>query len=207
MTVLGANARAGGLEPSATGAAEGPADDGRTVRVWDPLVRIFHWSLLAAVITAWVTADEVQAVHEVVGYGIAGLLAVRIVWGFIGSTHARFSDFVYRPSAVAAHLVATARLSARRYLGHNPAGGAMIIALLAMLALTCATGIAMTTEVYADVHWVEEIHEAIVNGLFVLVGLHVVGVLVASLEHRENLVRAMITGRKRRDLDVGVGPR
>jgi len=203
MTALDANTPAGGLGPPATGAREGPADDGRTVRVWDPLVRIFHWSLLAGVVIAWATADEVQAVHEVVGYGIAGLLAVRIVWGFIGSTHARFSDFIYRPSAVAAHLVATARLSAKRYLGHNPAGGAMIIALLAMLTLTCATGIAMTTEAYADVHWVEEVHEVIVNGLLVLVALHVAGVLVASLEHRENLVRAMVTGRKRR----GVGPR
>lgn len=189
-------AGAGGVLPPAS---SGHTGEPRTVKVWDPLVRIFHWSLVAAFVTAWATGDELQKVHEIAGYTIAGLLVFRVVWGLLGSTHARFTDFVRQPSVVAGYLADTARLRARRYLGHNPAGGAMILALLVMLSVICATGIMMTTDAFWGVEWVEETHEIVVNLTLVLVGLHLAGVAIASFEHRENLVAAMVTGRKRVD--------
>ncbi len=168
-----------------------------TARVWDPLVRIFHWSLVIAFTVAWLSGDEMRRIHLVTGYIIAGLVGFRLVWGFVGSAHARFKDFVYRPSTVIGYLIDAVRLRAKRYIGHNPAGGAMVITLLAMLSVTCATGVMMTTDAYWGVKWVEEAHEFAANLTLVLVGLHLVGVFAASVEHRENLVLAMFTGRKR----------
>ena len=194
MTGLTEKARAGGDLPPAEAANGLP----ETIRVWDPLVRVFHWSLALLFATAWLTGDEVEWLHIYVGYGIAGLLAVRIVWGFAGTRHARFSDFVYRPSEVVSYLADSVRLRAKRYIGHNPAGGAMVIALLGMLAATAGTGILMTSEAFHDAHWVEEVHETLANLALILVGLHIAGVVLASLEHGENLVKAMFTGRKRR---------
>jgi len=181
--------------PASTGAS---SDASRTVKVWDPLVRLFHWSLVAAFVTAWLSGEELRSLHLAAGYTIVGLLGVRVVWGFVGTAHARFGDFVHRPSVVVAHLLDAARFRARRYLGHNPAGGAMVLALMVMLAATCVTGIMMTTDAYWGVRWVGEAHELAANLAIVLVGLHLVGVFAASVEHRENLVKAMVTGRKRR---------
>ena len=168
-----------------------------TVRVWDPVVRIFHWSLVAAFIIAWATGDEFERLHLAVGYFLAGLIVVRIVWGFIGSRYARFADFLYGPKTVAGFLADTAKMRAPRYLGHNPAGGAMVIALLVMLTAISATGYMMTTDAYWGVKWVEEAHELAVNLTAALIGLHIVGVVVASIEHGENLAKSMLTGRKR----------
>jgi cytochrome b len=195
MSAYDDRAQAGGAQPPATASPAGAAS---TVRIWDPVVRLFHWSLVLAFVIAWMSGDELQDLHETAGYAIVGLLAIRVVWGFIGTRHARFSDFIYRPSAAIGYLIDTARLRARRHLGHNPAGGAMVLALIAMLAATCATGFMMTTDAYWGVDWVEETHELAANLSVVLIGLHLVGVFVASVEHRENLVAAMITGRKRR---------
>jgi cytochrome b len=167
------------------------------VRVWDPFVRLFHWSLVGLFLIAWATGEEWGYVHTRAGYAIAGLLAARIIWGFVGTKHARFSSFVYSPRTVLAFLADTARLKARRYLGHNPAGGVMVIALMVMIALITATGIMMTTDAFRGVEWVGEAHEALVNVAIVLVILHVAGVVLASFEHSENLVRAMVTGWKR----------
>jgi len=182
--------------PSATSEA-GRSSRPATVRVWDPLVRIFHWSLVIAFTVAWLTGDELRRAHLITGYVILGLVAFRLIWGVVGSPHARFADFIYRPAAVISFLKDTIRLRAKRYLGHNPAGGTMVIALLAMLIATCATGIMMTTNAFWGVKWVEEVHEIAANLTLVLVGLHLAGVFAASFEHHENLVRAMITGRKR----------
>jgi len=194
MTDLTDEAQADGDLPSARAAGASPG----TVRVWDPVVRVIHWSLVLLFATAWLTGDEVEWLHIYAGYGIAGLVAIRIVWGFVGTRHARFSDFVYRPSEVASYLADSIRFRAERYLGHNPAGGAMVITLLGVLAATAGTGILMTSSAFHDAHWVEEVHEALANLALILVGLHIAGVVLASLEHGENLVKAMITGRKRR---------
>ncbi len=110
------------------------------VRVWDPLVRVFHWALVAAFATAWLTAEEVQPVHEFAGYTVAGLVAFRLVWGLVGGRYARFARFVKGPRETLAYLGDMVRGKERRYLGHNPAGAAMIVALLVTLAGTAFTG-------------------------------------------------------------------
>ena len=168
-----------------------------TVRVWDPLVRIFHWSLVGLFAFAFVTGDEWTGPHELAGYAIAALVALRIIWGLFGSRHARFSSFVARPSKVAGFLSDTARLKATRHLGHNPAGGAMVIVLLIAITVIAASGYMMTTDRFWGVDWVQGLHEVSVYGTLGLIALHVGGVLLASIEHGENLVVAMITGRKR----------
>lgn len=168
-----------------------------TVRVWDPLVRLFHWSLVGLFAFAFLTGDEWQQPHEVAGYIIAGLIGFRVIWGLVGSRYARFSNFLCGPSAVAGFLGGTVRMKAPRYLGHNPAGGLMVIALLLVLFAISITGFMMTTDSYWGVEWVEELHEASAFAALALIGLHVAGVIVASFEHGENLVRAMVTGRKR----------
>ncbi len=187
MSTVESTVEAGGVTPPAT------------VRVWDRFVRVFHWSLAALFLIAFVTGDEVESVHIAAGYAIALLVSLRIVWGFIGPAHARFADFVKSPREVLSYLGDVARFRGRRYLGHNPAGGAMIVALLLMLTGTAATGYMMTTDAYWGSKWVEEVHEVFANLTLGLVVLHVLGVLFASFEHGENLVRAMFTGRKRRD--------
>ena len=188
------------------------------VRVWDPVVRAFHWSLVAAFAIAWLSADEGQRVHEVAGYVVAGLIAFRLVWGMIGGRYARFSQFVKGPGSTLTYLRTMLRGAERRHIGHNPAGAAMIVALLLSLSGTALTGwlsadparVAMlpdmpriVTPAWADdgreeeEETLEDLHEVLANLSLFLVALHVGGVLLSSLRHRENLVHAMVTGRKR----------
>ena len=173
------------------------ADRETTVRVWDPLVRIFHWSLVASFAVAWISADEWDGLHIWAGYAAAGLIAFRLVWGLLGPRYARFGQFLRGPATVAAHLKDLVSGRERRYLGHNPAGGAMILALMLGLAALCLTGWMYTLDMFWGEEWVEEVHEALANLLLLLVVLHLAGVVLAGLKHQENLVRAMITGRKR----------
>ena len=173
----------------------------QTVRVWDPVIRIFHWSLVAGVAVAWLTADEWDDLHAVAGYVVAGLLAVRLIWGLLGSHYARFTQFLCRPSTVIAYLRDMTAGRERRYLGHNPAATAMIVALLATLAGIAVTGWMLENDAGDTV---EELHEVLANGLLVLIALHVVGVILASVRHRENLTRAMVTGDKRAPEDGDV---
>lgn len=178
---------------TATGGAMPP----ETVRVWDPLVRLFHWSLVGLFAFAFLTGDEWESAHIWAGYAIAALLGFRLIWGIAGPREARFVSFFYRPRTVLGFLKDTARLRARRYLGHNPAGGAMVMALLATIATIAGTGFMMTTDMFWGVGWVKDAHEIAANFALVLIALHVAGVVLASFEHGENLVRAMVTGRKR----------
>jgi cytochrome b len=183
--------------------------DNDTVKVWDPLVRIFHWTLVISFTLAYASGDEWLDLHVLAGYTIAGLLAFRLVWGAIGTRHARFSDFVRRPADILAYLKQLPSHRAPRYLGHNPAGGAMVVLLLVSLTVTVFTGMG----VYAGEEgagplvglipgggfWedaFEEVHEFFANFTLLLVFAHLAGVALSSLLHRENLVRAMITGRK-----------
>jgi cytochrome b len=186
---------AGGVVPPAT--ATNSAVTEATVRVWDPFVRVFHWSLVVLFIVAFVTGDEIERVHVAVGYAIAGLVAARIVWGFIGARHARFSHFLRPPAETLDYMRKAVHGRGPRYLGHNPAGGLMTIALVGMIMAISATGFMMTTGAFWSAEWVEELHEALVYATLGLIALHVAGVIATSIKHRENLVRAMITGRKR----------
>jgi cytochrome b len=184
MTIVNDTIEAGGARPPAT------------IKVWDLFVRVFHWSLATLFVVAYATGDEIERVHIAAGYAIAGLLALRVAWGFVGPRHARFGNFVRPPREVLSYLRDVMLLRAPRYLGHNPAGGAMIVALMAMLAFTCLTGFMMTTDPFWGAKWVEDVHETLANTTLALVALHIIGVLIASFEHRENLVKAMFTGRK-----------
>jgi cytochrome b len=183
---------------SSNDVADGPAMPPAGIEVWDPFVRVFHWSLAALFLAAYATGDDLGQMHIALGYSIAALIALRIVWGFVGSRHARFSDFVWSPRAVLAYLRDVALFRAPRYLGHNPAGGAMIVALLVMLVASSVTGYMMTTDAFQSAKWIEEIHEGFAAGTVGLIVFHLLGVLISSLEHGENLVKSMITGRKRR---------
>lgn len=181
------------------------------IKVWDPLVRVFHWTLVVAFFTAYLTEGEVMPLHAYAGYLIAALVAVRLIWGFIGSEHARFRDFVRGPRAVLGYLGELRRGREPRYVGHNPAGGVMIVLLLISLIVTSVLGLVVygAEEGAGPLagwlagaeglgHTAEEVHGFFANFTLVLVGLHVAGVALESLRHRENLVRAMITGYKQR---------
>ena len=180
------------------------------IKVWDPLVRFFHWALVSAFTIAYITEEDFLVIHSWAGYLILLLLCIRFVWGFIGTRYARFSDFVYRPENIIQFLKDTLRLSAKRYLGHNPAGGAMVFLLMFSLCITTTSGVILLgAEEQAGpvAHWfsqpgskwadiLEEAHEFFANFTLFLVVVHVVGVLVESLIHKENLVSAMMTGFK-----------
>lgn len=198
------------------------------VRVWDPLVRIGHWTIVIAFAIAYLTEDDLLSLHVWAGYVVGAVVVLRVLWGFVGPEHARFRDFVCGPRLAIAYLGDLLRFRARRYLGHSPAGGAMVVALLLMLAATVATGLMAygadkkagpLAPLYAasgtapapeaslrgerngrrdsEESAVRELHELLANLTLALIVLHVLGVALASMAHRENLVAAMITGRKR----------
>ena len=179
-------------------------------RVWDPLVRVFHWTLVSCFAIAYLTEGDQIILHTTAGYIIIGLVAVRLIWGLIGSRYARFSDFVKPPAQVVGYLKSLVAGHPARYLGHNPAGGAMIVLLLIMLIVTTVSGMVFYgAEQWAGplgglfhnvddstIHLMEEVHEVAANLTLALVVVHVLGVIVGSVVHRENLIGAMFTGHK-----------
>jgi cytochrome b len=168
-----------------------------SVRVWDPLVRSAHWTLVLGVLLSWLTREGFGALHEWLGYAVLAIVAVRLLWGFVGPREARFASFVVAPGNTLRYARALLDGREQRYLGHNPLGGWMIVALLTVVTLSCVSGWLYTTDRYWGVAWVETLHARLVDVLIVLVVLHVAGVLQASWRHRENLIAAMIHGRKR----------
>ena len=156
-------------------------------------MRVTHWSLVGCVALAWFTHG---AAHEGIGYAVLAVVVLRFAWGWAGPRTARFSQFVRGPARTLAYAKAVLAHREPRYLGHNPLGAWMIVALLAALALVGATGWLSTTDPYWGVQWVQELHELCADALLALVALHVAGVILASLRHRENLVRSMVTGTK-----------
>lgn len=169
----------------------------KPVRVWDPLVRGLHGLLVLGVAGAWITTEWWSRWHERIGYAVLAIISLRIVWGFVGPATARFRGFVRRPSTTLAYARLMLRSREPRHVGHNPLGAWMIVALLLCLAVICATGLLFLTDAFWGDPLVSAIHEYAAWGLLGLVALHVFGVVHASLRHRENLVRAMLTGAKR----------
>jgi len=218
----------------------------QSIKVWDPIVRIGHWTLVIAFFTAYFTEDDFMTQHILAGYVVGIVVCIRILWGLFGTgKHARFSDFIYKPSQVFDYLKGLIQGKAQHYIGHNPAGGAMVIALLLSLCVTVYSGLALYAvedhagpfaNIYGstfinlpsinviqtaqassveshdeDKHektmmtgenaeedeafW-EDLHEFFANFTLLLVALHIAGVIISSKIDHENLVKAMITGKK-----------
>ncbi len=177
----------------------------RTVLVWDLPVRAFHALLALSFIGAYVTAESERwrLVHVSLGYTVAALVAFRLVWGLLGTRHARFVDFVRGPKAVSRYVGSLLRGQPEHHAGHNPAGGLAIVALLLLALAVAGSGWAGYVELGGE--WVKQVHEAVANLMLGVVVVHVAGVLVSSWLHRENLVRGMVTGRKLGSADEGIG--
>lgn len=189
-----------------------------SVKVWDPVVRLGHWVLVAGFFTNYFMEDEVMTLHVWIGYTLLAIVLFRVLWGFLGTEHARFDEFVRSPTGVIYYLRNLFTGRAKPYIGHNPAGGIMILLLIACMIALAFSGLVLyaveesagplagwvaeagegaTGALWAaDEHFWEEAHEVLVNVMLGLVIVHVIGVVVSSRLHRENLVGAMITGRK-----------
>jgi cytochrome b len=166
-------------------------------RVWDPLVRLSHWTIAAAVLLNGLVLDEESAAHVWLGYAAGGVLALRLLWGVIGTAPARFSAFPPDPAAALAHLRDMLAGRSGAHLSHNPLGALMVYALWACLAVTVVSGVMLESAAFWDSEIVEEAHEVAANGLLLLAALHVGGVLLESRLSGVNLARAMIDGVRR----------
>jgi cytochrome b len=166
------------------------------ILVWDWPTRIGHWLMALSFLVAYATGDseEWRLVHVMAGGALAGLVVFRLLWGLVGTRHARFAAFLRSPLAAGRYLVDLSSGRARHHTGHNPAGAWAIVALLGLGLLAAASGWPVYQEIGGE--WLEEFHEAVVNGMLVVVCLHLAGVVIGSLAHRENLARAMLTGYK-----------
>ena len=207
----------------------------KTIDVWDTFIRVFHWSLASLFVISYVSGEEESWLHSWSGYVIVILLLSRIIWGFIGTKHARFSDFIYSAAEMKAYAKGLISGDAKRYIGHNPLGGLMIFALLVSLLMTATTGMMLygaeegkgplagvmaqqttiqlpqiiSTAQADDDHehgngsgkeeneFLEETHEFFANFTLFLVMVHLIGVFVESVFHKESLVKAMLSGKKR----------
>ncbi len=164
--------------------------------VWDPFVRLFHWTVVSGVLLAYFTEDF-RSPHKAIGYAVLAAVGLRILWGFVGSRHARFTGFVKPPAAIVRYATAVLRGREERHLGHNPLGGAMVVVLIVTLLTIGISGWMMTLDMFWGEDWVEDLHAVLADILlFGLVPMHLAGVLFTSLRERTNLVKAMITGVK-----------
>jgi cytochrome b len=176
----------------------------RDVLIWDWPVRVGHWLMALSFACAYITAESERwrLVHVTFGYTLMGLVAFRIVWGLIGTRHARFSSFVRGPAAVKAYLADMLRGEPARHVGHNPAGALAIILLLGISLAVTASGWAVFNDLGSE--WLEDAHEALATLMLLIVGTHISGVLISSRVHRENLVAAMVNGRKAAPIQDGI---
>ncbi len=199
------------------------------VSVWDIAVRVFHWSLVLFFTVSYITAEFDESLHVITGYIVLALVIFRLVWGLIGTHYARFGQFLYRFSRVKRYLQSLMRAEPEHYYGHNPAGGWAVVFMLVMLLLISYTGmeieaaegegllaqstVSLVTAAHAsddehedeyenaDHEFWEEIHEVLVNIMLAFIVFHIAAVLFSSGLHEENLVRAMITGKKKKVAD------
>lgn len=192
------------LSTAATAAAPSSPAPAR-LPLWDLPIRVFHWSLVAAVMTAVITGQlggNLMAVHGQAGLVIVGLVVFRLVWGLVGSTHARFLTFLPTPRKIRAYL-----RGQWRGVGHNPLGALSVLALLALLAAQATTGLFANDDIaFAGplVAWVDEalssrltgLHHLLADALLILLGLHVLAIAFYGLFKKDNLVKPMVTGYK-----------
>lgn len=180
------------------------ASPAEKVLVWDMPVRLFHWLMVLCFAGAYLTSESERwrLVHVTLGYTMAGLLAFRLLWGLVGTRHARFSSFVRGPVAVLRYLRSLTSTQPEHHVGHNPAGALAIMLILGLTAAVTGTGWAHFNDMGGE--WLEETHEVLANLMLIIIGVHVAGVVLSSRLHRENLVRAMITGRKSGQASDGI---
>ncbi len=166
------------------------------ILVWDAPVRVFHWLMVLSFFGAYLTAESERwrLVHVTLGYTMGGLVAFRIIWGMIGTRYARFSNFIRGPAAVVRYVKSLLKGQPEHTIGHNPAGAVAIVLLMILSVLIVASGWAIFNEIGGNL--LSELHEVTGNLMLLVVGVHVAGVAVSSWLHRENLVRAMVTGEK-----------
>ncbi|MFK5915145.1 MAG: cytochrome b/b6 domain-containing protein [Woeseiaceae bacterium] len=185
----------------------------KSVKVWDLFIRFFHWTLVLSFFIAYITEEDFLEIHSYAGYIVLALILLRIIWGLVGTRHARFSDFTYSLKTIKTFIADTFQLRAKRYLGHNPAGGAMVLLMIISLLITTVTGLAVygieeqagplsSWFTQQDSFWgdvFEETHEFFANFTLLLIFIHVAGVIIESFIHKENLVKSMLDGKKRSD--------
>jgi cytochrome b len=179
-----------------------------TVKVWDPLIRVFHWSLVFFFLLAFITEDDWQALHVQAGYAVSLLVAFRLLWGLVGTRNARFLTFVKSPAVMLVYLKSILSFKVPHYLGHNPLGAAMVVVLLLSITLVSFSGMVLIAGEGSgplagtflsswNGDWMEEVHEFFANFTLLMVVIHISGVIFSSLLEGENLAKAMMTGRKK----------
>ncbi len=168
----------------------------REIAVWDPLVRLIHWTLALTILLNGAFVDEESKIHEWIGYIALGLVLLRLVWAVIGPKHARFSAFPPSPRRAVHHIKAMVAGDRSVHLSHNPLGALMVYNIWASVIVIGVSGYMMTTITFFGIDWVEKVHEALFNWLLLSVVLHVLGVAVDTWRSGVNLVRAMVKGRK-----------
>lgn len=174
-----------------------PTNAPAAVPVWDLPLRLMHWSLAASVLIAWFTANVFDTVHEIAGYTVMVVLVLRLLWCVAGNRYARLHNAIRPPRATLSYLRRILRGETGRYLGLNPAGAAMAVTLLLLLVVSSVSGWMQITERYFGNEWVERVHTWSSNLVLGLAAIHVLGVVLACALQKEDLVRAMITGKKR----------
>lgn len=185
------------VTPLSHASADSPVLGVGRVRVWDPIVRLFHWTVAGGVVANLTFLEHARTPHIYVGYVVVAAVAVRLVWGLFARGHARLASFIPGPRAFVGYARALLARRDPRYLGHNPAGAAMAILLVLLILILGSTGYMMGTDRFWGVGWVEQAHKIAANAILVASLVHVAGAIVESMRHRENLALSMITGDKR----------
>ena len=176
----------------------------KQVKVWDILVRVTHWNVAAGIIANLFFTEDGSELHEYVGYTVLGLVVVRLLWGLVGTRYARFTNFFPTPTRLKHHLSAlNVRQVDEQHLGHNPLAALMMLSLWAVIIGLGLTGYLMETDIFSHIQLLgnkdvlEEIHELLANSLYLLVPLHIVAAIAMSYWQRQNLIKSMITGKKK----------
>ncbi len=168
------------------------------IPVWDRFIRLFHWTLVSCVVIDYTVLDDGNDLHQWLGYLAAALVLARVVWGFIGTPHARFSDFFPTLTRVRQHVEGMLSGSPERHNGHNPLGALMILALMIQVLAVSVTGWMQTLDAFWGEEWLQELHEHAANMLIGLAALHALAAIVMGRLERTHLIRAMFTGVKNR---------
>lgn len=168
----------------------------KPVLVWDLVLRTCHWSIAAIIIINAFIIDDGKRIHEWLGYAVLLIIAIRMIWGFIGTPHARYADFIPSFASLRTYIAALLKSRAPRYIGHNPLGVVMMIALIFTTIACCITGWMQTLDRFWGEEWLQNIHELTSDFILYLAALHVFAAIFESVRHKENLIKSMITGLK-----------